>query len=772
MDCLWHKIFYSAVTMPPVLTNLRQFLRKEFRRRGAAYLILLISMVLAGTVFFRVKHNVEVREAARFEDASRPGEQAVTERMDRYMPYLALLGVLVINAAMFAVAWVQAKGREVAEQLREDLRQSQERLSLVEDKQRALRLFESLVNHTPAVAVHSFDREGRVQLWNAASEALYGFSEAEMKGRPLQDLILPPGEVAAFEKELQAVWESQAPAKSGEWTVRHKDGAVRHVYSTMFPLLRAGKCEAVCCMEVDITARREAEQALAAEKERLNVTLRSIADGVITTDTAGRVVLMNKVAELLTGWTQADAAGKLLSAVFKLLNARTHQPTEDPVTEILQAEGTLEISSRTAILPHPLSEWIIAYSSAPIRNAAGELVGAVVVFRDISVEQKMAEERLRASKLESIGILAGGIAHDFNNILTVIIGNLSVMKLALAPTDKNLPQLEEAEKASLRAKNLTRQLLTFAKGGAPIRQPASIAELIRESTGFALSGSNVRCDFSFAPELWTVEVDPGQISQVIDNLVINAVQAMPKGGALRVRAENVELGDPAGVDLPAGKYIRILVEDEGEGIPREQLPKIFDPYFTTKPTGTGLGLATAYSIVARHNGSITVQSAVGVGTTFEIHLPASVKQLSPLPESKSGLTGGEGRVLIMDDDDFIRELASSMLRHLGYHPETARDGEEAIRRYTEARASGQPFDALIIDLTIPGGMGGQEAIQHLRQIDPGFKAIVSSGYSNDPVMANHREYGFAGVMAKPYRIQDLANVLQEVLSGDGRPPAA
>ena len=404
----------------------------------------------------------------------------------------------------------------------------------------------------------------------------------------------------------------------------------------------------------------------------------------------------------------------------------------------------------------------------PISDARGEVARVAFFSYDITEKRRMEEELLRTEKLESIGILAGGIAHDFNNILTAIVGNIGLAKMCITPEDKIYEMLVDAEKASLRARELTRQLLTFSRGGAPIKEATSIIELIRDSATFVLRGSNVRCGFSSPTDLWTVDADQGQMSQVIQNLVINADQAMPEGGIIQIRAENVPVSAEHGLPLESGKYVKICVADEGIGISEEHLQRMFEPYFTTKQKGSGLGLATAYSIIRRHDGHICVESELGSGTTFYIYLPASEKEV-PVQKAKAEqpLTG-KGRILVMDDEEIVRDVAGSVLTRSGYEVEFAREGAEAIELYRQAQELGEPFAAVIMDLTIPGGMGGKEAARELLTIDPKAKVIVSSGYSTDPVMAEFRKYGFSGVVAKPYRIRQLIDVLCEVIVGSER----
>ncbi len=390
---------------------------------------------------------------------------------------------------------------------------------------------------------------------------------------------------------------------------------------------------------------------------------------------------------------------------------------------------------------------------------------SITIVRDVSERKKREEELTRASKLESLGVLAGGIAHDFNNLLTGIVGNASLAKMRSDPEDRIYTILTNLENASMRAKDLTQQLLTFAKGGAPVKKTVSIAEVIKDSANFAVSGSNTNCDITIADNLWPVEADEGQISQVIHNLVINAKQSMPGGGTIRISVENAVISTEDISPIKEGRYVKLTIRDSGVGIPESHLLKIFDPYFTTKQQGSGLGLSTVYSIIKNHNGYISVASQAGAGTTFSIHLPVSEKEPSATGFTGITLQKGSGRILLMDDEEIVREVAKEMLAELGYEAGFARDGKEAIDLYKEAMASGRPFDVVIMDLTIPGGMGGKEAILDLLQIDPGVKAVVSSGYSDDAVMSDWLHYGFSAVIAKPYRISELSSVIHQVAKG-------
>jgi PAS domain S-box-containing protein len=519
---------------------------------------------------------------------------------------------------------------------------------------------------------------------------------------------------------------------------------------------------------------RRSEQALAAEKEQLRVTLMSIGDGVITTDVGGVIALMNEGAEKFTGWSQEEAVGRPLADVFRAVDRDTRQPLADPVAQVLRTRESI-VRDGVALVSRDGTERLIEDTSAPIRDDDGAVIGAVLGFRDMTDAIHLQEERLKASKLASLGVLAGGIAHDFNNILTAILGNIALARMDEHLEEETATILAEAETACQRAKGLTRQLLTFSKGGAPVKTTLKLETILRDTVTFALRGSNVKCEFMMARDL-AVQADEGQISQVIGNLVINAQQAMPEGGVLIVRAANVAAHQLPRMHTPTtdrGRYVEFSIEDRGVGIPEANLSKIFDPYFTTKPHGNGLGLATSYSIVRHHGGSMSVRSRLGEGTTVHVYLPAAPDGLPAAPEATSmtqRTQATKGRILLMDDEDIVSSLGQRMLKRLGYDVQIAREGGEAIQMYQEARETGTPFDAVIMDLTIPGGMGGKEAIVQLRELDPDIRAIVSSGYADDPVMAEFSQYGFAGVMPKPFTPDELRKSLTGVLDAQDLTP--
>lgn len=541
-----------------------------------------------------------------------------------------------------------------------------------------------------------------------------------------------------------------------EIRVKGRDGETLHFDCTANVALRDSDGNPITVVYIlrDISEYKRIEDAKRASQEFARNIIDSSIDMIIAVNWERKVIEFNRAAREAFGYSESEVLGQDMDKLYA--DPAEGRKIYEEVRQKARVRREIRcVRKNGEIFP-------VIMSSSELHDAHGEFVGVMGISRDITELKKMEEELLKAQKLESIGILAGGIAHDFNNILTALLGNVSLAQYARSREEVK-KRLKETEKAALRAKDLTQQLLTFSRGGAPVKKTADIQELIEDSVGFALRGSNVRCEYTLPEGLWTVAVDEGQMSQVINNMVINAVQAMPNGGIIGVESQNVTLADEELPPLRGGTYVRITVKDRGIGIPGAHLSKIFDPYFSTKQKGSGLGLATSYAIIQNHEGTITVESELGIGTRFHVYLPALPDAPVDREDYRERILPGTGNILVMDDEEPIRDILNEMLAQLGYGCESAIDGEEAIRLYRKARESGKPFDAVIMDLTIPGGMGGKECLSRLLEFDPNVKAIVSSGYSNDPVMASFSQYGFCDFVSKPFRLEELSEVLNRVL---------
>lgn len=600
---------------------------------------------------------------------------------------------------------------------------------------------------------------------NKAFEGLTGKPQGDIVGKTDYDLF--SAEAAAFFQTMDlAVIRSGEAQRNEEW-IAYPDG-----HQVLFDTVKtpftdaAGRTLGLIGVGRDITGIKAIEATLAAERERLQVTLRSIGDAVVTTDTEGRIVFLNKVAESLTGWTNEEARGRWSGEVLQLVNEGTGERCADPVRKVIESGRIVNLANATTLIARDGSRRSIADSGAPIRNKESKMSGVVIVFRDITLEKKLTEELLNVKKLQSIGVLAGGIAHDFNNILAAILGNIELAARKIVDKDAKAAELlENALKAGSRATKLTKQLLTFSKGGEPVKEKTSLSDLIRDSAVFVLHGSTVIPEFLFAEDLWEVDVDSGQISQVIQNIIINAKQAMPAGGKVKIRCDNID--DPAAEALlgaEEGRFVRIVIQDSGVGIPSEIKDKIFDPYFSTKQTGSGLGLAICHSIIRKHEGSIAVHSIPDEGTTFTLYLPVGTADRKPAEkqQERKSLVNAV-RVMVMDDEEMLREMTSRQLQTLGHETILVADGNQALLRYQEQRDKGEPVDLVIMDLTIPGGMGGQEAASELLRIDPDARIIVASGYSTDPVMAQYQDFGFRAAVEKPVDIASLSHAIEKAL---------
>jgi PAS domain S-box-containing protein len=612
------------------------------------------------------------------------------------------------------------------------------------------------------------DEQGIICSMNPSAEKMFGCINNEMVGHKFTKLV--PKSYGAAPEPIACAWDDLAK-RTGSTTMavgRTRRHAIFPIEISLSQMI-VDKQTLFVAMVRDVTERRRFEQEIAADKESLAVTLRSIEDGVITTDVQGKIIMINNAGENLTGWTSKEAIGRSLKSVYNIAIDLQAQARAQKSGSRSEAHSILLSMPENATLRSRQGrEYVIEQVASPIRDAKNEVAGVVLVFRDITERQRNEAERRKAETLEQLGLLAGGIAHDFNNLLTAIIGNISLASLLLPPNDEMGTRLNDAKNASMRARDLAQQLLTFARGGAPIKKTASIGKLIQDTVSFSLRGSHSRSEFLFGADLWPAEIDSGQISQVIANLVVNADQAMPNGGTLRVSCDNFvydSTTSPEVTDLPPGDYIRIAIKDEGTGISEDCIKRIFDPYFTTKPKGNGLGLATTYSIVKNHNGLITVESKVHYGSTFTIYLPALRHQPVPVepPRQMNEVVTGTGSILIVDDEEAIRDLVEFTLERLGYKVSKAESALEGVELYRQKFEAGERFDVVILDLTLPGGMGGKEALKRLIEIDPTVNAIVSSGYAMDATMSRYQDFGFRGVIAKPYEAAELGRTIHDVI---------
>ncbi len=621
-----------------------------------------------------------------------------------------------------------------------------------------LRLF---VEHAPA-ALAMFDREMRYLAVSKRWLTFYGLAESGIIGRSHYDIFpaLPEHWKAAQRRGLAGeVVQNEADAFTGA------DGTIQWIKWELRPWYDAeGAVGGIVVFTEDITDRKAAEEKIRESEQFIRGILDTVDEGFIVIDREFRIITANKAYCEQVGAACEDILGKHCYEV-------SHQETGPCF------EGGEECAPRqvfetgkpySALHKHRDAKGMTMYVETkgfPIRDRSGNVVSVIETVNNITEKHLLEEERLKTQKLESIGTLAGGIAHDFNNLLQGIFGYLSMAKMTLGQKEKAQAMLEQAEKALHQSVNLTTQLLTFSKGGKPIMKTIAVMPVIENAVKFALSGSRSTYELAGAADLWQVEADGGQLGQVIQNIVLNADQAMPLGGKVVISARNLPASDRSiPQELNGRDVVLISIQDTGVGISEQYLSKIFDPYFTTKEKGSGLGLATTYSIVKNHGGAIRVQSVVDRGTTFFLYLPASQKSSAELngPKMRSGRR--TGRILVMDDEEVVRLVAAEMLSALGHEAVFAETGEAAVDAYRSARDADKPFDAVILDLTIRGGMGGAETLHALRGIDAQVKGVVSSGYSDDAIAAGYREQGFKAFLKKPYNFDELQDVLDKLLA--------
>ncbi|MEK6531970.1 MAG: PAS domain S-box protein [Deltaproteobacteria bacterium] len=613
------------------------------------------------------------------------------------------------------------------------------------------------------------DTNGRYCAVNPAGCRMFGYEPQEFFSSTIR-LLLFPEDLDAAMKSL-----SRHDLRDGEflaaYRMRHKDGRELLIDFTV-RRFSIGKKEYLLGIKRDATDRRKAEielerrvlertEALKRSEERLKQAQAISNIGSWEWDIQTGGVFWTDEGYSILGYAPGE-----ISPNYKAFISSIHPDDREAVvatiSESLYQNKPYNIGFR--IVKPDGAERFVYLRAAILQDENNRPRRMLGTLQDITDRKKAEESLISAQRLSSVGTLAGGIGHDFSNILLGVLGYASVAKKFTKTGEKLHDLLSEIEKSALRARSLTRQLLTFSSGGAPIREAADIAQLVEDAANLALKGSDIQKDFSFKPGLWPVHADEGQISQVINNMALNSLQAMPDGGTISISAENRTIGPLDGIPLKYGDYVAISIKDTGVGMGTDVLGKVFDPFFTTKKKASGLGLSLSYSIVKRHGGYIKAESTPGKGSCFSVYLPAAKGEAQKEENGTADNTGQKTRVLVMDDEELVRDVAGEILEMLGYDAAFAKNGEEAIEAYRNAFKEGRPFGAVILDLTVAGGMGGRDALKHLLQIDPGARAIVSSGYSKDPVMSDFRKYGFSGVVAKPYMVSEFTKVVRGVVN--------
>ena len=610
--------------------------------------------------------------------------------------------------------------------------------------------------------IWEIDKNGIYTYCSKNVYSVLGYDSKEIVGKSPFDFMLPK-EAEEVGNIFEEIYRQKKPIKDlVNWNIT-KDGKKVCLQTNGVPLFdKKGNLTGFRGVDKDITERKKSEEFFKLHSEIMN----NMAEGVFLIGiNDGIIKYSNPKIESMFGYTSEEMIGKHVS-ILNCPDDRTPVQTAKEIVEVLAKIDKWQGEIHN-IKKDGTTFWSYANCSTFNHPDFGKVI--VSVQSDITERKKYEKLYLQSQKMEAIGTLAGGIAHDFNNIMMGIFGYISLAKLKISKDHPVYKFLENSELSMERATSLTTQLLTFAKGGDPVTENIRLDRFIEDTSNFDLSGSSIKPVFKYAKDLWKAKVDKGQIQQVFSNLIINARQAMPEGGTLYILLENADISKDVIPDLNQGRYIRITVQDEGAGIDPKHLDKVFDPFFSTKETGRGLGLATVYSIIKKHNGLINIASKLGKGTTFTLYLPASESQ--PLLKTKQSVELKTtkklqaSKVLVMDDDKTVCNFVKEVLSVRECAVSEASGGKQAIEMYKQSIDDREPFDIVIMDLTIPGGIGGKETVKEFLKINPKVKCIVSSGYANNPVMANYSKYGFKGVITKPYSPSKLLDVLNQVLKG-------
>ncbi len=671
---------------------------------------------------------------------------------------IALLKAIAINPSNLSqgVIWV-VDDISAQKMIEKNLKESEKKFSTVFQK-------------SPSALSLTRVEDGKLIEINKGFTRIFGYSEDKAQGKTSLELNIWLSKDERNKVMMELLQKGQLDEKETQY--RTKSGKVIDCKISA-TLVKINNEVVILAEIIDITKQKKIETEHLEQFNQLTTLMETIPDAVFLKDEEGRWLLTNHVARQLFQLEDFSWQGKTDKemAIERPSFFDVHE-TCAVSDEVAWQQKELSIGIEN-IPAEDGSTHIFEVRKMPRMDSYGNRKALVTIGRDITERKKAEDEKeklklelYQAHKLEAIGVLAGGIAHDFNNILSAILGNIQLASFRVKKDTITTSLLSNAQKATKRAAKLTQQLLTFSKGGDPIKETTTLPEIIIESTDFVLSGSQVSCDYVFQDDLWMVNVDGGQISQVIQNIILNAKQAMPEGGRINIRCDNVEdVAAEISLGLHDGNYVRVTIQDTGIGITLEITDKIFDPYFTTKQEGSGLGLTICHSIIKKHGGHITTKSIPGEGTIFTIYLPAEHSvSTSVAKQKKTKPVAKAAKIMVMDDEEMIRDLTKSQLSALGHEAVLVVDGEQAIKTYQEMQDSGTPFDLVIMDLTIPGGTGGREAAQQLLQLDPEAKIIVASGYSNDPVMANYHEYGFCNAIAKPFDLDALSNCIDSALN--------
>jgi PAS domain S-box-containing protein len=653
--------------------------------------------------------------------------------------------------------------RQIAELMKSEAERRQTEEALCESEERYHRLFNSI---NDPVFVHHFTADKMPGLFVEVNDAAcrrYGYSRDELLRMRPMDIDAPEG-LAVIPDAMQRLVDNGSATWEGMHLTRDGRKIPVEISNVLFKLHGD---QMILSVVRDISDRKTAEEDLRSSREFISSILDTVDEGFIVIDRDYRIISANKAYCRQANMAVEEIAGK---HCYEISHQSTN-PCYETGEECAVRHSFEKGEPHVCLHKHQDKDGHVIYvetKSYPLKDAFGNVTSVIETINNITDKHLLEEQILRTQKLEAVGLLAGGIAHDFNNLLQAVFGSISMAKTFSDNNGKAYQMLEGAERALNLAKKLTKQLLTFSKGGEPVKSVISLPAILQDSVKFALSGSNVKYTFSIDKDLWSVEADEGQISQVIHNIVLNAGDAMPGGGTIRIGARNFLIDKKSVLPLEKGKYVLVSIEDSGIGIPENYITRIFDPYFTTKQKGSGLGLATTFSIIKNHDGLLDVESRPGKGSTFFIYLPAIGTKQVPKKEEGKDILPGKGRILVMDDEEIIKIVVGQMLKSLGYEYDFAENGEQTVEKYTKAMSSGEAFDAVILDLTVRGGLGGKETIEKLLEIDPAVRAIVSSGYSDDPVVSNYEDYGFKDTLSKPYEIETLSSILYSVLYGEIR----